>query len=177
MRPQSLHAAKPLLFACALAAFASACAPGSTGRRADRSDAVRSQIEAQIARSLDATRRQDIDAFMAGFAPDLEIIADDGDQGALAELRAHTLRDWAIIPATRDIWMRIDSMGPVGGDTAVVYTDQRWDRLMLERDGVTRDTVVTTQKHRELWRRTRAGWQRSRVKELGGTVMVNGKPY
>ena len=114
---------------------------------------------------------------MATFTPDFEETADDGDQGKLADLRAHALRDWAIIPATRDIWARIDSLGPVAGDTVVVYTSQRWDRLMLERDGVTRDTVVTTQKHRELWRRTKSGWRLSRVKELGGTVMVNGKPY
>ena len=165
---QTLHVAKTLVFAGALGLLANACS---------RAAAVRSEIEAQIALSIDATRRQDIDAFMAGFAPELAVVASDGDQGSLADLRANTLRDWAIIPRTRDIWMRIDSLGPVGPDTAVVYTDQRWDRLMLERDGVTRDTVVTTQKHRELWRLTTAGWRRGRVTELGGTVVVNGKPY
>jgi len=172
---ESLQTAKTLVFVCALGPLASACA--STSNRTDRPHEVRSQIEAQITRTVDATRRQDIDAYMATFAPDFEEIADDGDQGKLADLRAHALRDWAIIPATRDIWARIDSLGPVGGDTVVVYTNQRWDRLMLERDGVTRDTVVTTQKHREMWRRTKSGWRLSRVKELGGTVMVNGKPY
>ena len=175
MRFESLHPSTVLVFAGALGPLASACAPNST--RTDRPDQVRSQIEAQIARTVDATRRQDIDAYMATFTPDFEETADDGDQGKLADLRAHALRDWAIIPATRDIWARIDSLGPVAGDTVVVYTSQRWDRLMLERDGVTRDTVVTTQKHRELWRRTKSGWRLSRVKELGGTVMVNGKPY
>jgi hypothetical protein len=175
MRFESLHPSTALVFACALGSLASACAPDSTGT--DRPDQVRAQIEAQIARTVDATRRQDIDAYMATFTPDFEETADDGDQGKLADLRAHALRDWAIIPATRDIWARIDSLGPVAGDTVVVYTNQRWDRLMLERDGVTRDTVVTTQKHRELWRRTKSGWRLSRVKELGGTVMVNGKPY
>ncbi|MGH7517100.1 MAG: hypothetical protein ACREOC_06480 [Gemmatimonadales bacterium] len=114
---------------------------------------------------------------MDGFAPDFEVKADDGDGGTLADVRAHALRDWAIIPATREIWMRIDSLGPIAGDTAVVHTDQRWDRLMLERDRVTRDTVVTTRKHREVWRRTPVGWRRARVQELGGAVTVNGKPY
>jgi hypothetical protein len=138
---------------------------------------VRDSIQTVINHTVEATRRQDIDAFMAGFAPDFEITATDGDQGTLAQLRANTLRDWGIIPATRDIWMRIDSLGPTGGDSAVVYTSQYWDRLMLERNGVTRDTVVTTQKHVERWRRTPAGWRNTHVKELGGTVMVNGKPY
>jgi len=177
MRFESLQGAMALVFACGLAPLTSACAPTSTGGGTDRPDEVRSQIEAQITRTVEATRRQDIDAYMATFAPDFEEIADDGDQGKLADLRAHALRDWAIIPATRDIWARIDSLGPVSGESVVVYTSQRWDRLMLERDGVTRDTVVTTQKHRELWRRTKSGWRPSRVKELGGTVMVNGKPY
>lgn len=144
---------------------------------ADPTTSVRSSIEAEIARSLDATRRKDIDAFMSGFAPDFEVVAGDGDQGTLADLRQHTLRDWAIIPVTRDLRMRIDSIPVANGDSAVVYTDQRWDRLMLERDGVTRDTVVTTQKHRELWRRTPAGWRRARIVELGGSVVVNGKPF
>lgn len=73
--------------------------------------------------------------------------------------------------------MRIDSVGAVGGDTAVVYTAQRWDRLMLERDGVTRDTVVTTQLHREVWRIMSGRWRQAEVKELGGTIEVNGKPF
>jgi len=145
--------------------------------RAGRAPSVRPAIEAEIARSLEATRLQDIEAFMDGFAPDFAIAASDGDQGTRADLRSHTLRDWAIIPATHSLWMRIDSLPVMGGDTAVVYTMQRWDRLMLERDGLTRDTVVTTQAHRELWRRTAAGWRRARVQELGGTVQVNGQPY
>jgi hypothetical protein len=59
----------------------------------------------------------------------------------------------------------------------VVYTAQRWDRLMLQRDGTTRDTVVTTQRHREVWRKMPDRWRRTEVKELGGTVEVNGKPF
>ena len=161
----------------ALTLLSSACAADPPGRRGEVSDLVCSKIEAQIARTVDATRRQDIEAYMATFAPDFEEIVTDGDQGKLADLRAHALRDWAIIPATKDIWARIDSIGPVVADSVIVYTDQRWERLMLERDLVTRDTVVTTQKHREVWRRTPAGWRLSRVKELGGTILVNGKPY
>jgi hypothetical protein len=145
--------------------------------REDNERIVRSKIEAEIARSLDATKRQDIQAFMDGFAPEFEVEATDGDQGTLGVLRANTLREWAIIPATLAISMRIDSLKTEGPRTAVVFTDQRWERLMLERDGVTRDTVVTTQRHREIWRRGTVGWRRSKVTELGGTVMVNGKPY
>lgn len=139
--------------------------------------AVQSAIQAEIDRSLDATRRKDIDTFLDGFVPDFQIVTPQGSRITRDTLRTNTLRDWAIIPVTRDLWMRIDSMGPVGSDTAVAYTSQRWDRLMLERDGVTRDTVVTTQKHREVWRMTAGRWRRREVKELGGTVEVNGKPF
>jgi hypothetical protein len=141
----------------------------------DHLGSIRRAIQIEIDGSVDATRRQDIDAFMAGFTSEFEVAATDGDQGKLADVRANTLRDWAIIPKTREIWMRIDSLGPVGADSAMVYTDQRWDRLMFERDHITRDTVVTTQKHRELWRLTALGWRRAHVTELGGTVLVNGK--
>jgi hypothetical protein len=65
------------------------------------------------------------------------------------------------------------ALGPLA--SACASNSTRTDRP--ERDGVTRDTVVTTQKHREVWRRTKSGWRLSRVKELGGTVMVNGKPF
>ena len=140
-------------------------------------ETVRPAIEAEIEKSLDATRRQDIEAFMAGFAPGFEIVGPDRRRRvSLENLRAETLRDWMIIPATRDLWMHVESLR-ARGDSAVAWTSQRWDRLMLERDGVTRDTVVTTQRHRELWRRTPAGWRRARVEELGGSIEVNGKPY
>jgi len=138
---------------------------------------VQSAIQAEIDRSLDATRRKDIDTFIDGFVPDFQIITQGGSRITRDTLRTNTLRDWSIIPATRELTMRIDSLGPVGSDTAVAYTSQHWDRLMLERDGVTRDTVVTTQKHREVWRMTGGRWRRAEVKELGGTVEVNGKPF
>lgn len=63
------------------------------------------------------------------------------------------------------------------GDTATVYTSQRWERLMLQRDGETTDNVVTTQKHRETWRKTPDGWRLYDVEELGGEVFINGEPY
>lgn len=153
------------------------CERRNDGAPNNSPDSVRSSIQAEINRSLDATRRKDIETFIDGFDPDFHIITPGGSRITRDTLRTNTLRDWAIIPATRDLWMRIDSLGAVGGDTAVVYTAQRWDRLMLERDGVARDTVVTTQKHREVWHMTRGRWRRAEVKELGGTVEVNGKPF
>lgn len=92
-------------------------------------------------------------------------------------------RSWSIIPQTLAIAPRIDSLrlftpGTGGaGDSAAVWTSQRWERLMLCRDGETRDTVLTMQQHRETWRRTARGWRQYHVEELGGQVWLNGKLY
>jgi ketosteroid isomerase-like protein len=137
---------------------------------------VRREIEAEIARSVEATRSQNIDAYMAGTPDDLVIRDESGEIITKEKLRANTLRDWGIIPKTIAISMVIDSI-EVTGDTATVFTSQRWQRLMLERDGKTTDTVLTTQKHKEIWRRTARGWLRYEVTELGGDVFVNGKLY
>jgi hypothetical protein len=91
-------------------------------------------------------------------------------------LRQNILRDWSIIPRTLAIETKIDSL-EVHGAGATVYTSQRWERQMFERDGKTVDTVVTTQKHRETWRKTQRGWMPYEIKELGGDVLVNGKPF
>ena len=166
-----------IIAACILSIAVGSCDRQKNAAAGNSASAVQSSIQSEIERSLDATRKKDINAFIDGFVPDFEIITPEGSRITRDTLRTNTLRDWSIIPATRDLWMRIDSLGPVGSDTAVVYTAQRWDRLMLQRDGITRDTVVTTQKHREVWRMTAGRWRRAEVKELGGTVEVNGKPY
>ena len=137
---------------------------------------ARSQIEASIARSLEATRTQDIDAYMAGIPDDLVIHDTSGASITREQLRADTLRDWSIIPKTLSISMTIDSIA-VDGNSATVYTSQRWERLMFQRDGKTIDTVLTTQKHKETWRQTPRGWFGYEVKELGGEVFVNGKAF
>ncbi|HQT92188.1 MAG TPA: hypothetical protein PL001_09205, partial [Candidatus Kryptobacter bacterium] len=60
---------------------------------------------------------------------------------------------------------------------AIVYTSQRWERLMLEQDRKTVDTVLTRLSRRELWRNTSNGWFRYTVENLGGEVFINGYPY
>ena len=72
----------------------------------------------------------------------------------------------SIIPKTLAISVAIDSIA-VDGDTAIVHTSQRWERLMLQSDGVTTDTVLTTQRHQETWRKTPRGWFAYDVEELG----------
>ena len=144
---------------------------------ADSEADVRSAIEAAISKSLSATRNKDIEAFIASL-PDDGVIQDEaGHRMTKQELRANILRDWKIIVNTIAIEENIESLKVDSPLEATVYTSQRWERIMLEKDGVTKDNVVTTQRHRESWRKTAKGWQVYKVQELGGKVWVNGKPY
>jgi len=134
----------------------------------------RNQIQAALDRSAEATRAKDIDAFMAEIPDDMVLRDDTGGVITRGQLRTNILRDWGIIPKTISLSQRIDSL-TVSGDSAIVYTSQRWERLMLERDGKGVDSVVTTERHRETWRRTARGWHEYDIQELGGEVFVNGK--
>lgn len=138
--------------------------------------AVRGAIEAALAQGVEATRVEDIDAYMAQLPEGLTIFDEDGSVVSREQQRANVLRDWAIIERTLAIEVVVDSL-TVHADSATVYTSQRWERLMYRRDGVTLDTVVTTQRHREAWALTSQGWRGLEVVELGGTVMINGEPY
>lgn len=144
--------------------------------------AARNAIAAQIARSVQATRDKDIDAFQAVQTSDFMLVNDTagdehGEHRTKAELRADILRDWSVIAVNRTIDIRIDSLD-LNGDSAIVYTHQHYDRLMQEPQGPTLDTIVTEVKHREVWRRTGDGWREARVTELWhGPILVNGQVY
>jgi hypothetical protein len=159
-----------LLVALMAAALAGCGAP-------ETSDAeVRRQIDASLQRTVRATMSEDIDAYMAELPADLEIRDESGEIVTREQQRANVLRDWGVIQRTLALTHVIDSL-QVKGDTATVLTSQRWERMMLRRDGSAADTVLTTQKHRETWRRTRAGWFGYDIEELGGEIFINGKPY
>ncbi|MBI3818332.1 MAG: hypothetical protein HY286_06535 [Planctomycetes bacterium] len=151
--------------------------PGCTSTPISASDErARSEIEAAIAASVEATRSQDINAYMATIPDDLIIRDETGATITRDQQRTNTLRDWSIIPRTLSIRVVVDTIH-VDGNNATVFTSQRWERLMFQRDGRTTDTVLTTQKHKESWRKTPRGWFVYEIDELGGEVFVNGKPY
>ena len=158
---------KPLLLV--ILALLSACG-------APNLDRIRAVIDAEIQKGVAATRVQDIDTYMA-LIPEGSVVHNEvGSDVDRDQLRAHVLRDWAIIDTTMEINVVIDSLSVIG-DSAQVYTSQRWERMMFRRDGVARDTVLTTQQHRESWRVTQDGWRSFVTEELGGTVTINGEPY
>ncbi|MDH4259871.1 MAG: hypothetical protein OEW16_06145 [Gammaproteobacteria bacterium] len=155
-----------------LSAALAGCAAAPTTDEA----AVRAEIQARINRCSEATRIQDIQAYMTCIPDDWPMKDEAGAVVGRDELKQNVLRDWSIIPRTLAIQTTVDSV-EVHGSEATVYTSQRWERLMLERDEKTIDTVLTTQKHREIWRLISQGWMNYDVQELGGGIWVNGKPY
>jgi ketosteroid isomerase-like protein len=164
--------ARKLLFAC----FTAVTVVTSCSRHDDSTNQVRADIQRQLDRSVDATRTKDIDTYMDCIPRDFALKDEQGDTISREQLRQNILRDWSIIRRTLGIQTKIDSL-EVHGTEATVFTSQHWEREMLERDGKTVDTVLTTQKHQETWRKTERGWMPYEIKELGGEVFVNGKPY
>lgn len=140
--------------------------------------AVRQAIEDEIDHGLEATIDKDIDRYMEGVPADYRIVEDDGSITDRDALRAKQLQAWAIIPRTNSLEVEVTGI-EVGrdGECATVTTDQKWDRQMLGRDGVTEFNVVTTQKHVERWEARDSRWIQVSIEELAGTTTVDGKPY
>lgn len=137
---------------------------------------VKAEIQAQLDKCVLAVSTKNIDLYMELMPADFIIRDESGEIITREKQREYTLRDWSIIDTTLSNRFVVDSL-TVAGDSASVYTSQRWERLMFRRDGKTLDTVLTTQRHREVWRKRPQGWLNYDVTELGGEVYINGNLY
>jgi hypothetical protein len=139
-------------------------------------DQIKNEIQRQLDLCVKSIKNKDIDLYMSLIPEDFVLYDENGEIISRDEQREYTLRDWSIIDRTLENQYRADSLD-LKGDSALVYTSQRWERLMYQRDGKTKDTILTTQKHIETWKKTKLGWMNYDVKELGGQVFVNGTEY
>jgi hypothetical protein len=73
--------------------------------------------------------------------------------------------------------MKITKIELLSSNEALVWTSQRWDRIMIGRDGVSKNDVLSTQKHKEHWRIHDGRWYCYDIEELGGKVWIDGKPF
>lgn len=137
---------------------------------------IRTEIQSQLDSCVKAIETKDIDLYMALIPEDFVIYDQSGEIISREKQREYTLRDWSIIDRTLSNIYIVDSLS-ISGDSAVVHTSQQWERLMFQRDGKTKDTVLTTQKHLETWKKTKKGWLNFDIKELGGQVFINGEEY
>ncbi len=139
--------------------------------------AIADVIQKEIDTLILAVSTKDIDLYMKKMPPDFVIYDESGDVISREQQKQFALRDWSIIDTTLSNAMVIDSIDFAAPDSILVYTSQRWERMMFRKDGITKDTVLTTQKHRELWKKKAQGWVGYDVEELGGSVFINGESY
>jgi hypothetical protein len=135
-------------------------------------------IQDEIQYGIESTAEQDIDRYMETVPADYRLVEGDGSITDRAAVRSQQLQAWAIIPKTNSIDEKINGFRlGCDGECATVWTHQKWDRQMLGRDGKSVHNVVTTQRHQEQWEQRDGRWVAVSIKELGGTVTVDGKPY
>jgi hypothetical protein len=165
-----------MLFLIAALAAPHAYAPIADEARLTR--AVHQAIVDEIEFVNAAVKRKDIDRYMSAVPDEYRIDEDDGTVTDKARLREKQTQAWALIRRTNSIDMGVtDFKLGCGGECAFVKTNQRWDRQMIGKDGVSEFNVVTTQKHNEKWELQGSRWMQTFIEELGGTTMVDGKVY
>jgi len=138
--------------------------------------AIYTQVKMSLDEGVEATRTKNIDLYMKNLPEGLIVFDESGEVISREAQRKYALRDWSIIDKTLDIEVLIDSIY-ISRDSLFVYTSQRWERMMYQRDGIATDTVLTTQRHKETWKKTVKGWFGYEVEELGGKIFINGIPY
>jgi hypothetical protein len=154
-----------------LCASLTACAASETSP-----ESVKEHIQASLDRTSAATIAEDIDAYMAEIPPDFSLKDESGETVTIDRQRSYVLRDWSVIDKTLSLSNVVESL-IVDGDTATVITDQRWERVMQRPDKSGTDVILTTQRHKETWKRVRGRWYGYDIEELGGEIFINGKPY
>lgn len=138
---------------------------------------ILNEINKSLAIGIEATINKDIEAYMSLMPKDLVIYDESGEIISREKQREYALRDWAIIDTTLFIENKVDSINYLKPDSIIVYTSQKWERMMFRRDHITTDTILTTQKHKEIWKHTAEGWFGYDIIELGGEVFINGEKY
>jgi hypothetical protein len=140
--------------------------------------AVTQAIRDEIGHGISATKAKNMDQYMEQVPDDYRIVEDVGTISDKALLRAKQEQAWAIITRTNALTIDVTKVTlGWGGECATVWTDQRWDRQMLGKDGTSEHVVVTTQQHIEQWKLAGSRWVNSKIVELGGAVTVDGERW
>jgi hypothetical protein len=136
---------------------------------------IKTEIQKQLDKCVLAVTTKNINLYMDLIPEDFIIKDQSGEVISREKQKEYTLRDWSIIDTTLNNKFLVDSIKTYG-DSVIAYTSQKWERLMF-RQGKTKDTILTTQKHIETWKKTTKGWLNYDVTELGGETFINGNLY
>ena len=145
------------------------------GPRPSAAEAARREITARIDRTAEATRRLDVDALAKG------VVArprPDGSVVSLAEARDIVAGQLAGIERTISLVVRLDSLRMLSDSAALVYTLQRWERVLVASDG-TRHRALTQNWLEQQWAVGANGWRGTGyVRETQpGTATLDGVPF
>ena len=139
-------------------------------------DEIKTAIQQELDKCVEAVNSKNITLYMSLIPTDFELTNENGQIITREEQQAFILRDWSIIDTTLHNVYVVDSID-IYPDSVIAFTSQKWERLMFQRDGLTKDTVITTQLHRETWRNKSSGWMNYGITELGGKIYINGELY
>ena len=139
-------------------------------------DEIKTAIQQELDKCVEAVNSKNITLYMSLIPSDFELTNENGEIITRDEQQDFILRDWSIIDTTLHNVYVVDSID-IYPDSVIAFTSQKWERLMFQRDGLTKDTVITTQLHRETWRYNSTGWMNYGITELGGEIYINGELY
>jgi ketosteroid isomerase-like protein len=162
-------------FALLWAASLSACAATQMNPERAAEASVQAEIQARINEGLDATRAGDTQKFLARLPADFVIERPDGSITTREQLAQRMAGRAQNPPETISLAVDIERLD-LAGDQATVMTAQRWERLVRRPGEEKPRHVISTQRHEELWGRRNGRWEGYRIKELGGTLTINGVP-
>jgi ketosteroid isomerase-like protein len=140
------------------------CLPATC--RADN-DAVRKQIEAQIARFQAAFRKKDIAAMRNITTPDFTLKSRDGTVSTRREANAALVVEMKSIKSIKSWTIKIEKL-TVKGNVATAIVSERMvasvaDRYLKERE------TLNTGRMKETWVKTAAGWSYKRAEQIASS--------
>lgn len=136
---------------------------------------ARRAIQSRIDHTVEATKRMDVDALARGGGARRR---PDGTPMSLVEARAAVAEQLAGIERTISLVVTLDSLHMVDDSAALVYTMQRWERILVATDG-TRHRALTQHWLEQRWALGTDGWRGSgEVRETRpGTATLDGVPF
>ena len=139
---------------------------------------VRSEFEAIFAKQA-ADYKAQFEAVKRGeklkpaCAPDFVLKRPDGTVVTCEQITAERQARFARIKAINYLVIEIGNIEVTGGE-AVVFTTQRFSRVVPDENGRDRTIVTDGTVHKEFWKRTEKGWESKGFEEVKqGRVTIN----
>jgi hypothetical protein len=157
----------------------STCASQTAPKLTPQERTTQRDIQAAIDQQIEELAAMDIDAATRLMPKDFSIRLLDGttlDRGqAIAGMRQEKA---SVLRVDIDrTYTHIECLH-LAGKEAIVYTKQQYVRTVPDLKNGSPHEIITSVRHREIWRYTEDGWVTKRIDELEqGQTYLDGKPY